>query len=130
MLEAFRAEVVATLEGALVGVPQWDILPDDIAELPCIVVGRPAARQTNTAVVFDLDLQVFVIGRRQQAGGNEAELVALADSVLRALGGTRGARTPGGGVISVTRADPRILTIAGQECPAYTVEVEASTTTC
>jgi hypothetical protein len=128
MLAQFRSEVVATL--AVVAVPLWDVLPDDVAELPCLVVGRPSARQTSTAVVFDLGLQVFVIGRRQQAGAAEAELVELADDVMTALGGTRGKRAPSGGTIAVTRADPRILTIAGQDCPAYTVEVEASATTC
>ena len=130
MLAEFRAEVVAVLAVALPDVAQWDEIPDDIAEVPCLVVGRPGARQTSTAVVFDLDLPVYVIGRRQRAGGAEDELTELADNVLAALGGTRGARAPHGLTVAVVRIDPRQLSIAGQECPAYAVQVEASATTC
>lgn len=130
MFAPFRAEVAALLTEQLPDVALWDEIPDDIAELPCVVVGRPGGRQTATAVVFDLTLSIFVVGRRQQAGGSEVELVELADAVFNALGATRGAKSPGGIVIGVTRVDPRLLSIAGQECPAYTVEVEASATTC
>ena len=130
MFAEFRTEVVAVLTAALPDVPLWAVLPDDVNELPCVVVGRPGGRQTSERVVFDLDALVFVVGRRQQAGGSEDELIALADRVFMALGGTRGTKSPGGDVIAVTRVDPRMLTIAGLECPAYTVEVEASATTC
>jgi hypothetical protein len=130
VLATFRAEVVAVLAVALPDVAQWDEIPDDIAEVPCLVVGRPGARQTSTAVVFDLDLSVYVIGRRQRAGGAEDELTDWADKVLAALGGTRGARGPSGLTVAVVRIDPRQLSIAGQECPAYAVQVEASATTC
>jgi hypothetical protein len=130
MFAEFRAEVHDTLAASLNGTPLWDVLPDDVNELPCVVVGRPSGHQTKQAVVFDLDLQVFVVGRRQQAGASEDELTALADTVFAALGGTRGIRAPAGLSIAVTRVDPRLLTIAGNECPAYAVEVEASDTTC
>jgi hypothetical protein len=130
MFGRFRAEVLGVLMAELPDVPLWGTLPDDVNELPCVVVGRPGGRQGRERVVFDLSLQVFVIGRRQQAGASEDELVALADSVFVALGGTRGTKTSGGEVVACTRVDPRMLTIAGQECPAYTVEVEASATTC
>ena len=130
MFAAFRAEVVATLEAAMPDVPLWPALPDDVNELPCLVVGLPGARETATAVVFDLDLTIFVIGRRQHAGGAELELLELTDRVFGVLGGTRGTRTPMREVIAVTRVDPRLLTVAGLECPAYTVAVEASATTC
>jgi hypothetical protein len=130
MFAAFRNEVIATLVAALPDVPLWPVIPDDVNELPCVVVGRPGGRQTATAVVFDLDLTVFVLGRRQQAGGSEDELTDLADQVFTALGGTRGTRSPGGEVVSVTRLDPRTLTVAGLDVPAYTVELESSATTC
>ena len=130
MLLAFRTQVVETLRLALPGVPLWDTIPDDVAELPCLVVGRPGSRQTADRVVFDLGLQVFVIGRRQQAGASEDELVALADSVFDALGGTRGAKSPDRQVLTITRVDPRTLTIAGIDVPAYSVEVTASAASC
>lgn len=130
MFAEYRTEVVGTLTRELPDVPLWAIIPDDVAELPCLVVGRPGSRQGRERVVVDLTLQVFVIGRRQQAGGNEDELIALADDVFDALGGSRGTKAPGGNVIAVVRVDPRTLSIAGQDCPAYSVEVEASAATC
>jgi hypothetical protein len=130
MFSEFRTEVHSVLAGALPDIALWDVIPEDVNELPCIVVGRPGGRQTATAVVFDLELTVFVIGRRHTAGRSEAELMALADQVFTVLGGTRGTRTPQGEVVGVTRIDPRELAIAGQNCPAYALEVEASATTC
>lgn len=130
MFSEFRSEVAATLAVALPDVPLWDVIPQDVNELPCIVVGRPAGRQTSTAVVFDLDLTVFVVGRRQRAGESEDELTGLTDRVFVALGGTRGTKTPAREVIAVTRVDARNIQVAGNEIPAYTLEVEASATTC
>lgn len=130
MLAELRAAVVAVLKDKL-ALPIWDIIPDDIAELPCIVVAMPGARETSTAVIFDVTLDVVVIARRQQAGGNEVELVTLADEVWTTLGATRGVRhEPGDLVIAVTRLDPRTITIAGQECPAYIISVESSIASC
>lgn len=130
MFSEFRSEVVATIARELPTCPLWPEIPDDVAEVPCVVVGRSGGRTTAQAVVFDLTLVVYVIGRRQQAGQAEDELSTLADQVFLALGGTRGTKGPNGLAIAVTRLDPRSLVIAGQECPAYTVEVEASATTC
>ena len=130
MLLAYRSEVAATLRAAMPTVPLWDVIPDDVNELPCVVVGRPGARQSNARVVFDLSVQVFVIGRRQQAGGSEDELVSLCDDVFLALGGTKGTKSPSGEVIAPRRLDPRTLSVAGYDVPAYSVEVEASATTC
>jgi len=127
----FRAGVVAVLEDVLPDVPLWDVIPDDVAELPCLVVGLPGGRPgAQGPVVFDLDLTVFVVGRRTSAGGSEVELVGLLDEVFTAFGGTRGTRTPAGDVVAVARVDPRVLSVAGLDCPAFTVELEASTTTC
>jgi len=126
----FRTEVVGSLQAALPDVPLWAIIPDDVAELPCIVVGRPGGRPGRERVVIDLTLQVFVLGRRQQAGGNEDELIALVDRVFVALGGTRGTKSPGGEVIAVARVDARTLSVAGIDVPAYSVEAEASAATC
>lgn len=130
MFAEFRFEVVATIVDAMPDVPVWDVIPDDVNELPCIVVGRPGGRPTAQAVVFDLDLSVFVIGRRQQAGGQEAEVTQLADRLFDALGGTRGCKSPAGIVLAITRLDPRMISIAGSEYPAFTVDVETSATTC
>lgn len=130
MLAAFRAEVAGTLLAALPDVPLWGTIPEDVNELPCVVVGLPGTRQAAERVVHNLSASVYVIGRRTSAGGAEDELVDLADRVFLALGGTRGTKSPGGQVIGVSRVDPRQLTVAGQEVPAYLVEADASATTC
>lgn len=130
MLYEFRAAVVSVLADKL-ATPMWDHVPDDVAELPCLVVARPSATQTTTSVVFDTAVDVIVIGRRQQAGGNEAELITLADDVWTTLGGTRATHgTPSDFVLGVTRVDPRVVTVAGQECSAYVITVESSIATC
>ena len=130
MLFEFRSAVVALLRDKL-DTPVWDTIPDDVAEVPCLVVARPGADQTSTKVVFDLSLDVFVIGRRQQAGGSEDELVALADDVFLVFGETRSTSSLDGEFsLGVVRIDPRVVTIAGLDCPAYVVSVESSAATC
>lgn len=128
MLAEYRAAVADMIVVADI-VPVWDVLPDDANELPCAVVGRPAATPTTTAVVFDMVLEVFVIGRRQQAGGSEQELTALADQLWRLFNGTRATNHQGHG-LAVRAVFPRVETIAGLEFPAYVLSVESSIATC
>lgn len=130
MLVEFRAAVVEVLKDKL-DTPLWETIPDDVAELPCIVVAMPGAVQTSTAVVFDTSVDVVVIGRRQQAGESESELVALTDDVWLTLGATRGTRDAAGAYsLGVVRLDPRVVTVAGQQCSAYVITVESSIATC
>lgn len=130
MFSEFRQEVILTLSQTMPEAPLWPEIPEDVAEVPCIVVGRSGGRESAQAVVFDLDLIVWVIGRRQKAGGAEDELDLLTDQVFDALGGTKGTKSPNGTVIAATRVDPRVVNIAGQECPASAVAVVASAVTC
>jgi hypothetical protein len=130
MLVEFRQAVVDVLNDKLpTPTAIWDSVPDDVAELPCIVVARPSSKQTSTAVVFDLAIDVIVLGRRQEAGSAEAELVALADDVWTVLGGTRG-NQDGVFDLGVTGVDPRVVSVASNDVPAYVIEVESSAATC
>jgi hypothetical protein len=130
LLAEFRSAVVGVLNDKLpTPLAVWDSIPDDVAEVPCIVVARPSSRQTSTAVVFDLFVDVIVVGRRQEAGGSEAELVDLADDVWTVLGGTRGTK-PEGYDLGVVTVDPRTVTIAGLDVPVYVLAVESSAATC
>ena len=129
MLSEFRAAVYDLISVAALA-PVWDVIPDDPAELPCIVVGRPSAEQTPTAaIVFNVILDVHVIGRRQQAGGSEAELVALADAVWALFRGTRKV-THLAHSLAVRRIDSREQFIAALGYPAYSMAVESSIATC
>lgn len=130
MLVEFRQAVVDVLTDKLpTPTAIWDSVPDDVAELPCIVVARPSSKQTSTAVIFDLAVDVIVLGRRQEAGSAEAELVALADDVWTVLGGTRG-NQDGAFDLGVTGVDPRVVSVASNDVPAYVIEVESSAATC
>lgn len=132
LLADFRQQVVDLINSKLpTPVAVWDTVPDDVNELPCVVVGLPGATDTSVAVVYDLSLDVFAVGRRQGAGDSELELVALADDLWVLLGGTRGtAESAADPVVDVTRIDPRVITIAGNDCSTYVITVRMSAATC
>lgn len=127
-LVEFRTAVSDRIAAQLPTVPLWRVVPNDIAEVPCIVVVRPAARETSVTVVFDLTVDTYVIGRTVDAGGSDDELVALADDVWAAFLGTRGVR--GDIPLEARSLEPRVVSIAGQDLPAYLIVIESSVATC
>jgi hypothetical protein len=130
MLSAYRAAIHDLLAAAAnQGVAVWDRIPDNLNELPCLVVGRPAATPSADAGVFELVVEVFVIARRQQAGDYEKELLDLADEAWAVLGGTAGTSADGYR-LSLRGLLPRILTVAGEEIIAYAIGVITSESTC
>lgn len=128
MLADVRAAVYDIVSTADI-LPVWDVIPDDPNEVPCAVIGRPLAAQTTTAVVFDMVLEIIVVGRRQQAGSSEQELTVLTDQLWVLFNGTRATRHGGYG-LAVRSIFPRIESIAGLEFPAYVLSVESSIATC
>ena len=135
MLTGFRAAVTDLLDTELDTVPGGPVpvygtYPDDLNEVPCVVVGYPAAREdTRSRVVFDLALEVLVIGRRVQAGDSESELTTLTDAVWVVFNGTRAVKHATYSLAARALA-PRLVTVAGAECPAYTITVDSSMATC
>lgn len=128
MLDEFHAAVYSLID-SLTDIGVWDHIPDDVNEVPCVVVGNPQARESNNRVVFLCSIEVFVIGRRQQAGGNSAELRGLVDWLWSAFNGTR-AKKSSGYVLTIRNLVPRVLSIAGLDCPAYSVTVDSELATC
>jgi hypothetical protein len=128
MLSEFHDAVFALVDGGT-NAAVWDHIPDDINELPCVVVGNPLARQTTTRVVFDMGCELFVIGKRSYADGTQAELRALADELWLLFNGTR-VTSQDGVLLQVRNLLPRTLQIAGLDCPAYSLTVESSIATC
>jgi hypothetical protein len=134
MLALFRAAVAVQVE-TIPDAAVWDTIPDDPAELPCIVIGLPELRP-ESETVFDARCSVYVIGSRTQGSGVEAELVTLADTVFVALGGVRGFNTGTDvdagqvGVLAVDTVLPTRLEIGGQQYPAYSLTVATSLTEC
>src|SRR5262249_10333999 len=98
--------------------PVYRYLPDDVAAMTCVIVGRPSLDQGATAAVRNALVPVNVLGIRVSADEHQAELDAATDEVYAALGMT-------GSPVTVTRVEPVVLNVAGTDWPAYTL----STTT-
>jgi len=108
MIRAARKQLVAYLSTV-----DWEVYgfyPDDVTNVPCVVVGRPT---------IDLDTQlyayacpVFVIGRRISDMDSQDELDAVTEEVIRALNGPD---------IVVTHVEPAVRVIAELNYPAYVV---------
>jgi hypothetical protein len=129
-LADFHAAVVDLIDGNT-DTPVWDHVPDDIAEVPCFVVGHPQARETTTRVVFRVSVDVFVIGRRQTAGEPQSEVMALTDWLWTLFNGTRAVKSRNlEWVLTVRQLLPRVLSIAGLDCPAYAVTIDSEAATC
>lgn len=126
MFTEFRGAVFDELHDKLASAPIWGQIPDDVNEVPCVVVGRPGGQEsTGPAIVWDLTLPVHVIGRRTDAGGSEFELLTLLDDVMLALGGTRGTHD-----VRPIRMAPELVPIAGLDWPGYVITVEEPAATC
>lgn len=104
--------------------PVYGFVPDDANELPCIVVGPGSLADAETGV-YDIDLSVYVLGRRLSDEQAQVELDDLADKVIIALGGTRGRDS-----FAVTRSTPQIVTVGGTDIPSHNLTVETSVANC
>jgi hypothetical protein len=117
---------VATEAGS---VPVYRYLPDDVAHLPCIVVGRPTIREASQPAVMTLTLDVTLLGRRISDEDSQAELDALGDQLFEMFGGTRGLKVDDGH-LHCTNLRPGTVAVAGQEMPAYIVTVSQDAISC
>ena len=112
--------------------PVYGWLPADTAELPAIVVGRPTLNPDDslaTAVAYTFP--ILVIGRRIVDDDSQAELDRTTDEVLAAL------KAFVGGLVlgplhraTVSSVEPDVVSIAGDEYPAYRVVVSATSVLC
>lgn len=124
-LSDVRAEVSKLLVDADL-LPVWTFTPDNIAELPCIVVGPVRLDESSEgSLVLDASLSVFVLGRRYGDEDSQIELDDYADKVLRVLGGIRGR-----GGISFLDSTPQLLNVAGNDIPTHTMTVLRPVTDC
>lgn len=106
-------------------VPTRQFVPDDVAELPCCVIGSPSGSSSVQPAIIDLSVDVFLIGRRHSDDDSYDELQTLADQLIAVLGGTRGRRAFG-----VERFEPRTMSVAGADVYAYVITVETQAVTC
>lgn len=124
ILSTFRKGVYDLLVKQEVA-PVHQYLPDDVAELPCLIVAPPSLRDGTAPGTFDLDLTVYVIGRRTNDDDAQRELDLTADRVILSLGGTRGHIG-----YAVTSSDPQTVPISGQDHPAHAITITTTTATC
>lgn len=133
MLALLRSAVATVAE--TVSDHVYSEIPDDPAELPCVVIGLPRL-SPETEIVFDVRVDVYVIGNGTGGPGTEDELVELTDVVFGAFGGSRGVNTGHDtdagqvGHIAVDEARPTRLEIGGKQYPAYSLTVATSLRTC
>ena len=127
MIVEFRRAVYDALGSTSVPVYWW--LPDDVAHLPCHVVGRPSVRESVTPGVATLELPVTLLGRRVADEDAQAQLDALGDELLKVLGGSKN-RQVNGLFLRCTVLDPATAFVAGVEIPAYVATVDSEDLTC
>jgi hypothetical protein len=124
----FRAAVLSLVEDRA-SVAVYSYLPNDVTELPCYVVGRPSVRESGTAAVMTLTLDVTLLGRRISDEDAQAELDVLADELFDLLGGTRNVFVDSGH-LRCTGITPGMVVVAGLETPAYVAGISMDALSC
>ena len=104
------------------GDPPWSVhstRPDDVTDVPCVVVDRPTVTSDVQHHVFTTP--VVVIGRRDNTTDAQQELDDAAVRVAFLITGPD---------YAVTRIEPSTATVADQTYPSYTLTVSCGVTVC
>jgi hypothetical protein len=123
------AKLTALLREARTLPPVYGYLPDDVAHLPVLVVGRPDLTDSGTPAVMTQRVDVVLLGRRIADEDAQAELNGLGDECFDTLGGTRGVKV---GIDALRCVEVRAgsVSVAGQDMPAYSFTVARDVITC
>jgi hypothetical protein len=124
MLASTRSRLFDLIDGQGL-LPTRRYVPDDVSELPCIVIGPTSLNPGREAVVMEASVDVYVIGRRVGDDDSQSELDTYADHVLTILGGTRGRDQ-----FAVQSSRPQLVTVAGVDYPAHVITATISVVTC
>lgn len=109
-------------------VQRW--LPEDVEELPCAVVGRPAYIQSpEISTGMLVSTLVTVVGRRLSADDAQQELDQAMWQVMNALNLFKGFMD-GTTRYQVTEATPELVSIANEEYPCYRIAVDTQLVDC
>lgn len=117
MIREIRAGLAKALAG--LDVPVWTFLPDDLNEIPCVVVRQPTMQAD--VQLYAATVPVIVVGRRLNDEDAQAELDDLADAVV---GGLRGPD------VAISTIEPGTVTVAELVHPAYSVTVAVGRIDC
>lgn len=96
-------------------------LPDDVAELPVVVVGRPAGSFRGTDLGVEIRVPVHVIGRKFADDGAQIEHDQLTDEILGILWDND---------IPLIAVLPTVQAIAGNTYPGYDITTLHAHTVC
>lgn len=96
-------------------------LPDDLAEQPVVIVGRPSASFRGTELGQEMRVPVHVIGRRFDDDGAQQEHDQLADTILGILWDAD---------IPLVAILPTVQGIAGTTYPSYDITTLHGHTVC
>jgi len=132
MADSFLADfrrLVADVVTERCSPPMYRYLPDDVAHLPVIVVGRPSALPGSISAVMRMSLDVTLLGRRISDDDSQAELDAYGDELWFAFGGTRGIKV-NDEHLACRAVEPGTVIVAALEYPAYTITITLDTLSC
>jgi hypothetical protein len=119
------SQVRLAIAAAITAVPAYGTPPDDVAHLPCAVVGPPTmTRTTSMAGMWSLEYPVIVVGRAYDFDEVHTELDDVAWAVIEDL---ERAQALG---ISVDSVEPGTVIVGGHEQPSHTLTVVATVTYC
>jgi len=96
-------------------------LPDDLAEQPCVVVGRPGASFRGTDLGVEIRVPVHVLGRAFNDDGSQIEHDQLTDVILGVLWDHD---------VPLIAVLPSIQAVAGKAHPAYDISTLHAHTVC
>lgn len=113
----------------LVGAPEplFTLLPGNVDQLPCFVIGRPTIREGDPREIVAVDVPVFVLGRTARDDEAQHQLDELATLAFTRLWGPW---RVDGAACRLTDLEPGVIEVAGLEVPAYTVTVAVESTVC
>lgn len=134
MLADFREAVWEGISTQLPGAALHPEIPDDLAELPCIVVGFPEAIPDRDGT-YGTTVEVYAIVHPAETPGRDSSLMLAADAIFDALGGTSGMKVElsTSGEVWHLRPGPiarRDVTVGERLFPAYLLTIESAYITC
>lgn len=115
------------LAAAITSTPAYGAPPDDVAHIPCAVVGPPAMTKVPAqGGLWDLRYEIVVVGRRYDFTEVHTELDDVAWAVI---GDLEAAATtiPG---LRIEGAVPGFTSIGGHTQPNHTITVAVSAAYC
>jgi len=125
-----RAVIATQLQTILPGFPVLRWLPEDVEELPCVVVGRPAYNVSPEITTgYQVTTVVTLVGRRATSDDAQQELDMAMWEVMNALNLFKGFMD-GQQRYQVTDSVPDLVAIASEEYPCYRYAIDTQFVDC